>query len=264
MEIEKIYKDANYRILKLPLKNAIIHVFTGLQPLSVNSFIIETNNNLVIIDAQLSIENATLLNKYANSLNKPMAKVILTHAHYDHYRGLSVFPHEITYALAETIADFAKLEVEANVIPLNALPKNFTVENLTYECFNFKNAHCPNHLVMYIKEIKTLVLGDLAQENTHLLAMNFPSFIHTLTTIKKQFSKAEYLLTGHGKITPLATISTNLAYMTKCFEIYKNSKSNEEFNTKVLQEFPNMVKINPPLYYLFQGDPSIPIETKTS
>lgn len=261
MEIEKIYKDTAHRILKLPLKSATIHVFTGLQPLSVNSFIIETLHNLVIIDAQLSLENAELLKTYANSLKKPLTKVILTHAHYDHYRGLPVFPHELTYALAETIADFTKLEVEPNTIPLHSLPKTFTVENLTYECFNFKNAHCPNHLVMYIKEIKTLVLGDLVQENTHLLAMNFPSFINTLTSIKKQFKEAEYLLTGHGKITPANTISTNLAYMEKCFELYKESKNNEEFNTKVLQEFPNMIRINPPLYYLFKGDPSIPIKT---
>lgn len=260
MNIEKIYKDANHRILKLPLKTATIHVFTGLQPLSVNSFIIESSNNLVIIDAQLSLENAELLKKYANTLKKDLARVILTHAHYDHYRGLPAFPHELTYALAETIADFTKLEVEPNTIPLHKLPSRFTLDNFTYECFNFKNAHCPNHLVMYIKEIKTLVLGDLVQENTHLLAMNFPSFIDTLTTLQKQFKEAEYLLTGHGKITPVTTISTNLTYMKKCFEIYKNSKDNEEFNTKVLAEFPNMVKINPPLYYLFQGDPSIPLK----
>ncbi|MBI4650363.1 MBL fold metallo-hydrolase, partial [Candidatus Desantisbacteria bacterium] len=51
------------------------------------SHIIESENKLVIIDTLLLRPYAERLRKYADSLNKPIERVIITHFHPDHWLG---------------------------------------------------------------------------------------------------------------------------------------------------------------------------------
>ena len=68
--------------------------------------IIETPNYLSIIDTQYMIPYSKDFRKYANTLGKPIAGVIISHSHPDHYFGLtSAFSDVHSYALPETIKD---------------------------------------------------------------------------------------------------------------------------------------------------------------
>ncbi|MCK5926530.1 MAG: MBL fold metallo-hydrolase, partial [Methylococcales bacterium] len=51
------------------------------------TYIIESKNNLVLIDSQFSKEDALDFRAYANSLNKKIERIILTHSHQDHILG---------------------------------------------------------------------------------------------------------------------------------------------------------------------------------
>jgi glyoxylase-like metal-dependent hydrolase (beta-lactamase superfamily II) len=58
----------------------------------VNSYIVELENSVVIIDATLAVSSARELRQKAEALGKPIEAVLMTHGHPDHYGGLSEFP----------------------------------------------------------------------------------------------------------------------------------------------------------------------------
>jgi len=54
----------------------------------VNAYLIEGPDAVVIVDGTLTIANARALRRRADELGKPMAGVVVTHAHPDHYGGI--------------------------------------------------------------------------------------------------------------------------------------------------------------------------------
>ena len=65
-----------------------IHTYTSSEPmLKVNAFIVETDNQLVIVDTTLTMSDSLALKQKADTLGKPLAGIILTHGHPDHVAG---------------------------------------------------------------------------------------------------------------------------------------------------------------------------------
>ena len=63
------------------------HTFHGIS----NSHIIETKNELRMIDAQFNFKLARTLKKYIDKLGKPLVQIILSHNHPDHWFGAEIF-----------------------------------------------------------------------------------------------------------------------------------------------------------------------------
>ncbi len=55
------------------------------------SYIIELSSKLIIFDTQFSLLSAKEILNYAKYLNKPINRVIISHAHPDHFSGAEVF-----------------------------------------------------------------------------------------------------------------------------------------------------------------------------
>ncbi|HEY5825719.1 MAG TPA: MBL fold metallo-hydrolase, partial [Cyclobacteriaceae bacterium] len=65
-----------------------IHTYTSSEPmLKVNAFIVETDNQLVIVDTTLTMSDSLALKQKADTLGKSLAGIILTHGHPDHIAG---------------------------------------------------------------------------------------------------------------------------------------------------------------------------------
>ena len=77
-----------------------IHTFHGVS----NSHIIETANELRVIDAQFIVGQAKGLKKYIASLGKPLVQIILSHNHPDHWFGTTVFKGMAPIATSKNIA----------------------------------------------------------------------------------------------------------------------------------------------------------------
>ena len=55
----------------------------------VNAYLIETSTSIVVVDATLGVSDGKNLRSRVEALGKPLAAVIITHAHPDHYGGVS-------------------------------------------------------------------------------------------------------------------------------------------------------------------------------
>jgi glyoxylase-like metal-dependent hydrolase (beta-lactamase superfamily II) len=67
-----------------------IHRFTGTpDTVPVNAYLVETADAVVVVDATLTVSGGRGLRRRLEELRKPLAGVLVTHAHPDHYGGLT-------------------------------------------------------------------------------------------------------------------------------------------------------------------------------
>lgn len=91
----------------------MIHIYTAAEAgLLVNSYLIETADGVVLVDATLLVSDARALAARIVALHKPLLAVFVTHAHPDHFNGLPFVtgddvPVYATAGVASTIAEIA-------------------------------------------------------------------------------------------------------------------------------------------------------------
>src|SRR3954447_24716956 len=93
--------------------NYLIHTYSAAEPgLFVNSYLIETAESVVLVDANLLLSDIRALAARIAALRKPLLGVFVTHAHPDHFNGLPVLagdevPVYAAAGVADTIARIA-------------------------------------------------------------------------------------------------------------------------------------------------------------
>ena len=232
--------------------NYLIHRFSITELPYVNSYIIETINELVIIDLQMNEKNALALKEYTEKLQKPIVAIIITHWHIDHYFGIKIFNQYPIYSTVE-IQEDAKNSLNNQILP-SIIQDKVEFGDLSYRIKNFPNNHCKNHLVVWIEEIKTIVTGDLCQYNGHLLVYDFQGYIKTLEYLSQHIENYDYLLTGHGKLSTPKAISENLTYIKGCMDIAKKVENKDDYNVMVRKHFKHRSPIHLSLAYLLRED----------
>ena len=66
-----------------------IHTYTaGETGLFVNSYLVETTEGVVLVDANLLVSDVRALAARIAALHKPLLGAFVTHAHPDHFNGL--------------------------------------------------------------------------------------------------------------------------------------------------------------------------------
>src|SRR5262245_34610812 len=69
-------------------RDATVHRFeASLFP--VNAYLVETSTSVIVVDATLGVSDGKRLRSRVEALRKPLAAVIITHSHPDHYGGVT-------------------------------------------------------------------------------------------------------------------------------------------------------------------------------
>ena len=236
-------------------KNFSVHTYTSPETgYLVNTQIIETENHLVIIDTQFLIKSAEEVFNFAKKIDKPIARVIITYAHPDHWFGNSIFAGYDIYALPQVKKDMEKDAVtafernkphlgdligEKAVLPNKILENKFSIDGVDFKVIEVKNTEANLLALIEIESEKILFSSDLVCGKMHLyIAENhIAEWKKELKNLRQKNYK--YIFAGHGAANSTEALDQTEKYLECAETEIKNSKTFEEFEQKMLKNYPN-------------------------
>ncbi len=236
-----------------------IKVHSYLSPQQVfanNTHIIELANQLVLIDTQFILPMAKDYRAYADSLGKPIERLVITHEHPDHFLGSEAFNDINVYALEsvakkikaqgqteidEKKAQFGDAIASTFVVPTALLPGPTTIDGINFLFESVKNAEAEEQLVTKLPDFGVVSVGDIVYSGVHMiLAGQPPSWIKALNDLKAVGADYPIVLSGHGSTTDSAVYDTNIAWLSKAGELLEKAKTGKDFKSGLTEAFPKL------------------------
>jgi glyoxylase-like metal-dependent hydrolase (beta-lactamase superfamily II) len=238
--------DVTIHSFMAPLKGALV-----------NSQIIETPKKLVVVDVQFVRPYAKALRAYADRLNKPIDRVIVSHGHPDHWFGLEFFTDVPIFALPEVSGmienagdifikkNRARSEVlftDKKIVPKMAIKEGKEViDGLEYEFVKVMNAEAKAQLLIKFPSLGALVVQDLVYNNAHLVIASKEGIAgwKKILTDMKGMTGYDTILVGHGEPATPAVYDDVMQYLDTAGAILADSKTGDEFKNKLMAAYPN-------------------------
>jgi glyoxylase-like metal-dependent hydrolase (beta-lactamase superfamily II) len=201
--------------------------------------IIETRNQLVLVDGQFLVPYARAFRDYADSLGKPIERLYLSHRHPDHWFGLgTAFSDVAIYALPETMSfieehgedsrsdhwKLGDLVPDRIVVPKHAVsPGTETIDGIRYVFDRVTDTEIDFHLTIRLPELGVHFAQDLIYSGTHLyLTKHMDHWIRVLQ---------EMLLSDYE-------VARNIEYLLAARQAIGNGLADEAFKGFMLQRYP--------------------------
>jgi len=233
-----------------------IHSYMSAPKTALNTTqIIETRNKQVVVDAQFLRPFAKEAVSYIKSLNKPVERVIISHAHPDHWFGLEFFQDYPIYSLKETQQVIEKagdamikgnkakrgdLVTDLKVVPSHIIREGKeTIDGLEYIFEKVADAEAGVQLLIKIPELKVLIGQDLFFNDAHLFIGQgaFDGWLTVMEDLKKDKNN-KYIFVGHGKPTDNSIFDDMIEYITTAKEIYNRVDNGEELKKQLVAKYP--------------------------
>ena len=235
-----------------------LHTFHGIS----NSHIIETTNELRMVDAQMIFPHANGLKKYVASLGKPLKQIILSHNHPDHWFGAEKFAGNVTIATSANIAadlksggmryvkGVAKNPKMKGIIPTEVIIPSAEItlgkqtwdglEVIVEELVDQESHHS---LLIKIPSIGVMIGQDLFYNNNFLVASerkrnaNWQKILESMQTNEAENYKT--LLVGHGKNGGPDILAQDIEYLKALEATLAKGMSKEETEKALIAQFPD-------------------------
>ena len=250
-------RDSGLTVTVQDLDGVIVHSLTAPEAVFANStHIIETSNRLVLIDTQFILPFALDYRAYADSLDKPVERLIITHAHPDHFLGSEAFNDIDIYALAEVseaIATIGQAEVDEKqaefgdaiadtfVVPTELEPGELEIDGVAFEFDVVLDAEAEIQLVTKLPEYGVISVGDIVYSGLHLiLAGPPPTWTEALENLKADSASYPIVLAGHGLPGDPSVYDENIAWLAEASELLGSATSGDEFKAGMVEAFPNL------------------------
>ncbi|MDX3799173.1 MBL fold metallo-hydrolase [Streptomyces sp. AK04-3B] len=171
--------------------------------------LIETPARIVAIDAQLNPAYADEAAAYARGLGKPIDRLIVTHAHPDHYNGAASFdaPVHVLPRVREQIAARPAGKLPSGlVVPATDLtpstditPGTEVIDGVPFVFEAVSGGEAADQLVVKLPDQGVLVAQDLVYHDVHLyLGNNDVTGWQQLVDALAAESGCDTILAGHG------------------------------------------------------------------
>src|SRR6476646_3293273 len=230
--------------------------------LLVNTQMIEGPNAVVVFDGQLLLPYADEVASYVQTLGKPVDRIILSHAHTDHWAGLQVlterFPDARVFALggvadpirargAARLDSFRRIYGEKVATKVTVPTETITegpqrIDGVTYDFRRFVDAESDVQLAALLPEQKVLMAFDLVfSPNQHVFtgANHFDHWLIVLESLKA-LQGYDRIIIGHDTLVDRFAIDSTMTYLTRAKEIHAASADAKSYSEKLKAAFPDL------------------------
>jgi hypothetical protein len=226
----------------------------------VNSQMIEGPTAVVIFDGQLLLPYADEVASYVQTLGKPVDRIILSHAHTDHWSGLQVlterFPDARVFAL-DGVADQLRARGRARLdslrriygdkiatkvtVPTETIAEGLQrIDGVTYDFKRFVDAESDLQLAALLPEQKVLMAFDLVfSSNQHAFTVvdHFDHWMIVLDSLKA-LQGYDTITIGHDKPVHRSAIDSTIAYVKRAKEIHAACADAKTYSESLKAAFP--------------------------
>lgn len=213
------------------------HVFAASESaFLVNSFLLEGTDSVVAIDAQFLVSSATALRARLDAIGKPLAALILTHPHPDHYNGAAtllaglgevpVFATRATEVGMRATAEakraywtpsYGEDYPQSFVYPNRILDnrETITIGDIVLAIDDIGAGEASNIVVIHAPETRELFASDLIYSACHpwLAEERSDLWLAQLDLVKARYGNAAILHAGHGVTKDLSLVDAQKAYI---------------------------------------------------
>ena len=232
----------------------------------VNSHIIETANQLVVVDAQLLLPYARFVRAYAERLGKPIERVILTHLHPDHFMGMEVFNDLPVFSsqftqwaagqFGQGMIDFKRgsmgdrvaLLAEKVVLPNGVLePGPLVIDGVEFGIRMVQNSEHAEILQVDIPGERAVIAQDVVYNGVHLAVGDknsqrvrmFDGWIAAVEEL--QGRDVDTIFPGHGAPCGKDVLPGMLDYLRFTKGLFESGATPDDFKAQVLGRYPNLI-----------------------
>lgn len=255
-----------------------IHTYTSPEDgAGVNSHIIETIHHLILVDTQFILPYAQEVKNFADSLKKPIAKIIISHDHPDHWFGTTLFPDIPVYAVKEVLTEIqnnGSSALERNkallgdLIPEQALIPTLILDEGTFELDDIsikvtlvKDTESQYMTVLELPEQRVLIAQDLIYHDSHLFVAQ-QELLNWKNTLL-DFSKKDWqlVLPGHGLPASTEVFDQMINYLDIAQHTLNTVSTFKDYKETIIKEFPDhklifLIDLNEPFLNFKSDNPT--------
>jgi glyoxylase-like metal-dependent hydrolase (beta-lactamase superfamily II) len=203
----------------------------------VNAFLIEAPDAVILVDTHFLLSSARTLDARIDALGKPLAAILITHPHPDHYNGLPTIlagrPPLPVYANQATLDGIKASRAEkrrvwtpvygedyptTDATPDHILPGEAVLHlaGVELRIADLGPGECADNSIIHLPQADALIASDLIYNRGHpwLAEHRTAAWLAQLDRVAAQFAGVGRVYAGHGPEGDAMLFETQRRYIT--------------------------------------------------